>query len=44
MTLPVRFDVTGPYEVDQDDTVFARPGGTDLLARVYRPRGPAATR
>ena len=42
MTLPVRFDLTGPYEVDQDDTVFARPSGTDLLARVYRPRGEAA--
>src|SRR5262245_14839095 len=42
MTLPVRFDVTGPYEVDQDVTALARPGGTDLLARVYRPRGPAA--
>jgi acetyl esterase/lipase len=42
MTLPVRFDVTGPYEVDQDDTVFARPSGTELLARVYRPRGEAA--
>ncbi|HME93588.1 MAG TPA: alpha/beta hydrolase [Methylomirabilota bacterium] len=42
MTLPVRFDMTGPYEVDQDDIVFARPSGTDLLARVYRPRGEAA--
>jgi acetyl esterase len=42
--VPVRFDATGPYEVDQADTVFARPSsGIDLLARVYRPRGePAA--
>jgi acetyl esterase/lipase len=43
MTVPVRFDVTSPYEVDEDDIVFARPSGTELLARVYRPRGePAA--
>ena len=41
MALPVRFDVTSPYEVDQDDAVFARPTGTELLARIYRPRGTA---
>jgi acetyl esterase len=34
----VRFDPTGPYEVDETDTPFARPGGADLLARLYRPR------
>jgi acetyl esterase len=35
----VRFDPTGPYEVEDLDTPFARPGGLDLLARIYRPRG-----
>jgi acetyl esterase/lipase len=34
----VRFDPTGPYEVDQTDTPFARPADTELLARIYRPR------
>jgi acetyl esterase len=34
----VRFDPTGPYEVDQTDTPFARPAGGELLARIYRPR------
>jgi acetyl esterase len=43
MTVSVRFDPSAPYEVDEVDTPFARPGGTQLLARVYRPRGePAA--
>ena len=36
--MTVRFDPTGPYEVDETDTPFARPGGADLLARLYRPR------
>jgi acetyl esterase len=35
----VRFDSTAPYDVDVADTPFARPGGVELLARVYRPRG-----
>jgi acetyl esterase/lipase len=35
----VRFDPTGPYEVDATDAPFARPDGVELLARVYRPRG-----
>jgi acetyl esterase/lipase len=38
----VRFDPTGPYEVDDVDTPFARPGGLELLARIHRPRGEAA--
>ena len=43
MALAVRFDVTAPYEVDQSDTPFARPAETELLVRVYHPRGaPAA--
>ena len=42
MTVPVRFDPAAPYEVDQIDTPFARPGGLELLARVYRPRGESA--
>jgi acetyl esterase len=37
----VRFDPTGPYEVDETDTPFARPAGAELLARIYRPRGAA---
>ena len=36
--MAVRFDPAGPYEVDETDTPFARPGGADLLARLYRPR------
>ena len=39
--MTVRFDLTGPYEVDETDTPFARPAGTELLARIYRPRVPA---
>jgi acetyl esterase len=35
----VRFDPTGPYEVDSTDAPFARPDRVELLARVYRPRG-----
>jgi acetyl esterase len=43
MTTSVRFDVSAPYEVDETDVVYARPGGAELLARVYRPKGtPAA--
>ncbi len=39
--MTVRFDPTGPYEVDETDTPFARPAGAELLARIYRPRGAA---
>lgn len=43
MSPSVRFDPSAPYEVDESDAPFARPGGVELLARVYRPRGePAA--
>ena len=42
MTPTVRFDPSAPYEVDETDIPFARPGGIELLARVYRPRGEAA--
>lgn len=41
MTMTVRFDPSAPYEVEETDVVYARPDGTDLLARVYRPRGEA---
>jgi acetyl esterase/lipase len=43
MAVSVRFDPSVPYEVDEADTPFARPGGVDLLARVYRPRGEWAS-
>jgi acetyl esterase len=39
--LKVRFDPSAPYEVDEQDTPFAKPGGQELLARVYRPKGEA---
>ena len=39
MGLPLRFDSTGPYEVDVADTPFARPAEVELLARIYQPRG-----
>ena len=42
MATTVRFDATGPYEVDHVDTPFARPAGVELLARIYRPRGEPA--
>jgi acetyl esterase/lipase len=34
--------MTGPHPVEVRDTPYARPGGLELLARVYRPRGAAA--
>jgi acetyl esterase/lipase len=41
--MSVRFDPSGPYDVEETDVPFAKPGGSELLARVYRPRGtPAA--
>src|SRR5262245_1904780 len=39
--MKVRFDQSAPYEVDEQDTSFARPGGQELLARIYRPKGEA---
>ena len=41
--MDVRFDPAAPYDVEEADAPFARPGGLELLARIYRPRGePAA--
>jgi acetyl esterase/lipase len=40
--MSVLFDPAGPYDVEEVDIVFAKPGGADLLARVYRPRGAPA--
>jgi acetyl esterase len=41
--MSVRFDPSAPYEVEERDVPFARPGGPELLARIYRPKGaPAA--
>src|SRR5262245_43646315 len=43
MPTTVRFNVAAPYEVQESDVPFARPGGQELLARIYRPVGePAA--
>jgi len=39
--MKVRFDQSAPYEVDEQDTPFARPGGQELLARIYGPKGEA---
>jgi acetyl esterase/lipase len=39
--MKVRFDQSAPYEVDELDAPFARPGGLELLARIYRPKGEA---
>ena len=41
--MTVRFDPAAPYDVEEEDVVFARPEGKELLARVYRPRGAPAT-
>jgi len=40
--MKVRFDPAAPYEVEESDVPFARPGSEELLARVYRPRGEPA--
>ena len=41
--MSVRFDQSAPYEVAETDVPFAKLGGQDVLARVYRPEGtPAA--
>src|SRR5258708_38313048 len=39
--MKVRFEPSAPYEVDELDAPFARPGGLELLARIYRPKGEA---
>jgi acetyl esterase len=41
IAMTIRFDPSAPYEVDEADVPFARPGGVELQARVYRPRGAA---
>src|SRR2546427_9682717 len=43
MSTTVRFDPSGPYEVEESDVVYARPAGQEFLARVYRPKGEPAT-
>ncbi|HUF85373.1 MAG TPA: alpha/beta hydrolase [Acidimicrobiia bacterium] len=40
--MPLRFDPAASYDVQHDDVVYARPEGTELLARVYRPVGAPA--
>jgi acetyl esterase/lipase len=40
--MSVQFDQSAPYEVDESDVPFAKAGGTELLARIYRPKGTAA--
>ena len=42
MTTTIRFDPAAPYDVDVLDVPYARPGGAELLARVYRPLGEPA--
>lgn len=39
------FEISAPYDVEETDVVFAKPGGLELMARVYRPKGvPAGPR
>jgi acetyl esterase/lipase len=42
MSQIVRFDSAGPYDVTEEDVVFAKPEGQSLLARIYRPQGTPA--
>jgi acetyl esterase/lipase len=37
--MKVVFDASAPYEVEETDVPFAKPGGTEFLARIYRPKG-----
>lgn len=37
--MKIRFDHSAPYEVEESDVPFAKRGGEDVLARVYRPKG-----
>ena len=39
----IRFDQSGPYEVDEKDVPYARPEGTDRVARIYRAKGTASS-
>ena len=39
MSVTVRFDSAAPYDVAEEDVVFAKPDGQPLLARLYRPQG-----
>src|SRR5262245_62504373 len=39
--MSVTFDISAPYDVEETDVAFARPPGTELLARIYRPKGLA---
>jgi len=39
----VIFDPAAPFAVDTNDLEYARPEGTPLLARVYRPQGAPGT-
>jgi acetyl esterase len=39
----VKFDPGAPYEVEESDVPYARPGGQELLARVYWPAGERRT-
>jgi acetyl esterase/lipase len=37
--MSIRFDASGPYEVEESDVPFAKVDGKDFLARIYRPKG-----
>jgi acetyl esterase/lipase len=39
-----RLDPAAPWDVSEDDVEYARPDGTPLLARVYRPVGAPGRR
>ena len=39
--MKIRFDQAAPYEVEETDVPFARAGGQELQARIYRPTGEA---
>src|SRR5262245_59522115 len=43
MNRSICFDPAAPYDVDEADVPFARPEGTELLAKVYRPKGEASS-
>jgi acetyl esterase len=40
--MTIENDLTEKYEVIAEDLEYSRPGGTSLLARLYRPRGVTA--
>ena len=39
--MPIRFDQSAPYEVEERDVPYLTRDGAELLARVYRPKGEA---